>query len=103
MCCIGEDTYPVTDRTRIKRSAARAAYDKETVHNILDEAFLCHVGYVGKDGQPFVIPTAYARVNEKLYLHGAASNYLMKTMKVLHKICSLSDQASNFWAPLDVS
>lgn len=66
----------------MKRKPGRGVYDKEAVHSILDEAFLCHVGYVGKDGQPFVIPTAYARMGEKLYLHGAASNYLLKTLKV---------------------
>lgn len=65
----------------MKRKPGRGAYDKDTVHSILDEAFLCHVGYVGKDGHPFVIPTAYARVGEKIYLHGHASNYLLKTMK----------------------
>lgn len=83
----GEDAYRVTDRTRVKRSAGRAAYDKETVHSILDEAYLCHVGYVDMNGQPFVIPTAYARVNEKLYLHGAASNYLLKTLKTGAPVC----------------
>ena len=74
----------------MKRKPNRGVYDKDSIHRILDEAFLCHVGYVGKDGQPFVIPTAYARVGEKLYLHGAASNYLLKTLKVRAANCCTS-------------
>lgn len=80
-CYAGEDSYLVTDRTKVKRKPGRGVYDRETVHAILDEAFLCHVGIV-QDDQPIVIPTAYARVGEKLYLHGHAANHLLKTMKV---------------------
>ena len=81
---VGEDQYAVTARTKVKRSATRGKYDKETVHAILDEAFLCHVAYVD-DGMPIVIPTAYARVGEKVYLHGHISNRLLKSVKVCHE------------------
>ena len=54
------DSQPLTPRTRLVREADRAVYDRETVYRILDEAFLCHVGFV-VDGQPFVIPTSYGR------------------------------------------
>src|SRR5581483_6148216 len=59
-----------TARTTVKRHPERGVYDVETIHAILDAGFLCHVGFV-HDEQPFVIPTLYARVGEKLYLHGS--------------------------------
>jgi uncharacterized protein len=69
------DHYPRTERTRVRRLPERAAYDRATVHAILDEGFVCHVGFV-VDGQPFVIPTGYARVGETLYLHGSTGSRL---------------------------
>jgi uncharacterized protein len=68
-------TYRPTARTRIRRLPERAAYDRATVHAILDEGFLCHVGFV-VDQQPYVIPTGYARVGETLYLHGSTGSRL---------------------------
>ena len=67
--------YPPTERTRLRRLPERAAYDRATVHAILDEGFLCHVGFV-LDGQPYVIPTGYALVGETLYLHGSSGSRL---------------------------
>jgi uncharacterized protein len=66
------DAYRPTTRTRLHRRPARGVYDKARVHAILDEAFICHVGFV-VDGQPFVIPTAYARIEDQVYVHGAAA------------------------------
>lgn len=80
---VGEDQYAVTPRTKVKRSATRGKYDREAVHAILDEAFLCHVAYVD-DGMPIVIPTGYARVGERIYLHGHISNRLLKSVKVCY-------------------
>lgn len=62
--------YSPTDRTVPTRNRDRAAYDRETVHAILDEDYLCHLGFV-RDGAPVVLPTLYARVGERLYLHGS--------------------------------
>lgn len=76
-----KDAYTVTERTKVKRLKDRGHYDRETVHSILDEAFVAHVGFV-KDSQPFVLPMGYARVGEKLYLHGSITNAMLKTMKV---------------------
>ncbi len=59
----------------------RGVYDKAQVHAILDEGFICHVGFV-LDGQPFVIPTAYARSGEQIYIHGAPASRLMKGKEV---------------------
>jgi uncharacterized protein len=69
------DLYQQTERTRLRRLPERAAYDRATVHAILDEGFLCHLGFVA-GGQPYVIPTGYARVGETIYLHGSTGSRL---------------------------
>jgi nitroimidazol reductase NimA-like FMN-containing flavoprotein (pyridoxamine 5'-phosphate oxidase superfamily) len=69
------DFYRRTERTRVRRLPERAAYDRATVHAILDEGFLCHLGFV-VDGQPHVIPTGYARVGDTLFLHGSTGSRL---------------------------
>ncbi|MFE0548717.1 pyridoxamine 5'-phosphate oxidase family protein [Streptomyces pilosus] len=66
-------TYPPTDRTIPTRSPDRAAYDKELVHAILDEGYVCHLGFV-RDGAPVVLPTLYARAGEVLYVHGSTGS-----------------------------
>ncbi|MFD6742195.1 pyridoxamine 5'-phosphate oxidase family protein [Streptomyces anthocyanicus] len=66
-------TYPPTDRTVPTRSPERAAYDKELVHAILDEGYVCHLGFV-RDGAPVVLPTLYGRVGERLYVHGSTGS-----------------------------
>lgn len=65
--------YEPTERTVPTRHRERAAYDKELVHAILDEGYLCHLGFV-RDGAPAVLPTLYARVGERLYLHGSSGS-----------------------------
>ncbi|MFG2790327.1 pyridoxamine 5'-phosphate oxidase family protein [Streptomyces sp. NPDC048419] len=65
--------YTPTDRTVPTRSAERASYDKELVHAILDEAYVCHLGFV-RDGRPVVLPTLFARVGELLYVHGSTGS-----------------------------
>ncbi|MFJ8493153.1 pyridoxamine 5'-phosphate oxidase family protein [Streptomyces sp. NPDC094038] len=65
--------YPRTARTVPTRSAERASYDRELVHAILDEGYLCHLGFV-RDGAPVVLPTLYGRVGEVLYLHGSTGS-----------------------------
>jgi nitroimidazol reductase NimA-like FMN-containing flavoprotein (pyridoxamine 5'-phosphate oxidase superfamily) len=67
--------YVPTERTRLRRLPERAAYDRATVHAILDEGFICHVGFELL-GQPYVVPTGYARVGERLYLHGSSGSRL---------------------------
>src|SRR5580765_8654993 len=71
--------FTPTKRTRVTRKPDRAHYDRETIYNILDEAFVCHVGFV-VDGTPFVVPTNYVRVGDKLFLHGSTASRLMKTL-----------------------
>ncbi|MCF1598844.1 pyridoxamine 5'-phosphate oxidase family protein, partial [Streptomyces muensis] len=65
--------YTPTDRTVPTRSPGRAAYDKELVHAILDEAYVCHLGFV-RDGAPVVLPTLFGRVGETLYVHGSTGS-----------------------------
>ena len=71
--------YQVTQKTKIKRLPDRAEYDRETIHGILDEALICHVGFV-MDDQPYVIPTIHARVGDTLYLHGSAASRMLLTL-----------------------
>ncbi len=75
-----------TPRTRIVREAQRAVYDRDTVNQILDEAFLCHVGFVA-DGQPFVIPTSYGRDGNVLYLHGSAASRMLRNLDQGTLVC----------------
>jgi len=78
--------FTPTERTQVKRLPNRGAYDSETVFKILDEAFLCHVGFI-VEGQPFVIPTGYARVEETLYIHGSAASRMLRTLSGGVQVC----------------
>jgi nitroimidazol reductase NimA-like FMN-containing flavoprotein (pyridoxamine 5'-phosphate oxidase superfamily) len=75
-----------TPRTRVVREAHRGVYDRETVYRILDEGFLCHVGFV-VDGQPFVIPTSYGRKDANLYIHGSTASRMLRQMKEGVPVC----------------
>jgi nitroimidazol reductase NimA-like FMN-containing flavoprotein (pyridoxamine 5'-phosphate oxidase superfamily) len=75
-----------TDRNRIKRLPKRGHYDRETIHRILDEALICHVAFVEKR-QPYVIPTNFARVEDRIVLHGAKASRLLKHIEAGHPIC----------------
>jgi len=75
-----------TARTRVVREPDRAVYDREAVYQILDEGFLCHVGFVA-DGQPFVIPTSYGREGASLYLHGSAASRMLRQMREGVPVC----------------
>jgi len=66
-----------TARTRVVREPQRAIYDRPTIYRILDEGFICHVGFV-LDGQPFVIPTSYGRHGDVLYIHGSAASRMLR-------------------------
>ncbi|MEO3977423.1 pyridoxamine 5'-phosphate oxidase family protein [Streptomyces sp. CAU 1734] len=67
------DAYEPTERTVPTRSRERASYDRARVHAILDAAYLCHLGFV-RDGAPVVLPTLYARVGDRVYLHGSTGS-----------------------------
>lgn len=80
------NTYIPTPRTKVRRLSKRGVYDKAQIHAILDEGFLCHVGFV-QEGQPFVIPTLYARSDETLYMHGSGASRMLKTLAQGVDIC----------------
>jgi uncharacterized protein len=70
---------PPSPRVQVRRLPQRARYDAGAVRAILDEALVCHVGFVA-DGQPFVIPTTYARVGDCLYIHGSAASRMLRSL-----------------------
>jgi len=80
------DVYPRAPETTVRRHPERAAYDRASVHAILDEALFCHVGIVS-DGRAVVIPCILARVGERAYLHGAPASRLMGAIAAGAEIC----------------
>ncbi|MGB9203156.1 MAG: pyridoxamine 5'-phosphate oxidase family protein [Terriglobales bacterium] len=75
-----------TPRTRVVREPQRAVYDRDAVNQILDEAFLCHIGFVA-DGQPYVIPTSYGRDGDVLYIHGSAASRMLRNLDQGAPVC----------------
>ena len=71
--------FTPTKRTKVTRKPDRGRYDRQTIYDILDQAFVCHVGFIA-DGMPVVVPTNYVRVRDKLFLHGSTASRLMKTL-----------------------
>ncbi len=68
-----------TARTTLKRLPQRGAFDRESINQILDEGFICHVGFA-VDGQPYVIPTGYARAGDRLFIHGSQASRMLRTL-----------------------
>ncbi len=79
-------TFTQTERTKLKRLPKRGHFDRETVYGILDEGFICHVGFT-PEGQPFVIPTGYARDGDTLYIHGSAASRMLRTLSTGLDVC----------------
>src|SRR6202142_2000083 len=73
-------------RTRLVREPDRAVYDRAAAYQILDEGFICHVGFV-VEGQPFVIPTGYGRVGDNLYIHGSAASRMLRRVDEGVAVC----------------
>ncbi len=84
-CFVSETTSP-TERTRVVRESHRGAYDRETIDKILDEGFVCHVGF-SLDGQPYVIPTLYARSGDSIYFHGSAASRMLRNVSAGISVC----------------
>ena len=78
--------FPQTERTTLKRLPKRGVYDRQLVYGILDEGFICHVGFA-VEGQPFVIPTGYARVDEQLFIHGSQVSRMLRTLSSGIDVC----------------
>jgi uncharacterized protein len=81
------NSYTPTARTKVRRLSKRAVYDKTLVHEILDEGFLCHLGFT-VDELPYVIPTLYARSGDQLYLHGSGASRMLKTLSQGVDVCA---------------
>jgi nitroimidazol reductase NimA-like FMN-containing flavoprotein (pyridoxamine 5'-phosphate oxidase superfamily) len=80
------ESFTLTQRTTLKRLPKRGEYDRAAVYRILDEGFICHVGFV-VDGQPCVIPTGYARIDDKLYIHGSAASRMLRALERGVDVC----------------
>ena len=78
--------FEKTERTRIRRMPKRASYDVAVVEAILAEGLYCHVGF-SVDGQPYVIPTIYARIEDHLYLHGSAASRMLGAIGGRMPVC----------------
>jgi nitroimidazol reductase NimA-like FMN-containing flavoprotein (pyridoxamine 5'-phosphate oxidase superfamily) len=81
-----EDFEP-TERTIVKRLPARASYERETIYKILDEGFICHVGFIAEN-RPVVIPTAYGRLDDTLYLHGSVASRMLRALREGIDLCA---------------
>jgi uncharacterized protein len=86
MRCFVPETIPPTERTRVVREAHRGAYDRETIYKILDEGFVGHVGF-SVDGQPYVIPTLFARIGDAIYFHGSAASRMLRNVSEGLTVC----------------
>lgn len=75
-----------TQRSQVKRLPQRADYELQTIYNILDEGLICYVGFV-VNNQPFVIPTAYGRINDKLYIHGSPASRMLRSLVGAIEVC----------------
>ena len=80
------DSVAPTERTRVIREPQRAVYDRASINAILDEAFFCHVGF-SAEGQTYVIPTMFARVNDSIYFHGSAASRMLRNLSEGLSVC----------------
>ncbi len=80
------DDFIPTERTKLRRLPQRGSYERATVYDILDEGFVCQVGFVA-DGRPVVIPTAYGRAGDQLFFHGARASRMLKALREGVEVC----------------
>lgn len=80
------ETVTPTERTRVIRHPERAVYEFEQICSILDEGYVCHMGFVA-DGQPYVIPTVYGREGDQVYIHGSAAGRMLRALAKGIEIC----------------
>jgi hypothetical protein len=95
MRCIVPESISPTERTRLVREPQRANYDREAIYKILDEAFVCHVGF-SLEGQPYVIPTLFARVGDAIYFHGSAASRMLRNAGEGIPVCITATLADGF-------
>jgi len=78
--------FKKTPRTKVRRLPERGHYDRGSIYRILDEGLICHIGFV-VDGQPYVIPTGYVRVGDKIYIHGSPVSRMMNVLENGIELC----------------
>ena len=83
-----DPAFVPTDRTKLKRRPHRGIYDREVIHSILDEGFMCMVAYV-HDGTPIVLPTGYGRIGDHLYIHGSNASTMLGAALNGQEVCVL--------------
>lgn len=79
-------TLEITDRSTLRRRRDRGSHDRAEAYAILDEGIVCHVAFV-IDGEPCIVPMAYARIGDTLYLHGAVANRMLRHMATGAAVC----------------
>ena len=75
-----------SEKSTVRRLPKRGRYDRHTIHAILDEGLICHVG-LAVDGEPYVLPMSYARDGERLLLHGSVASRLMRSLAAGVQAC----------------
>jgi uncharacterized protein len=80
------EPFMTTSRNQIKRLPQRGQYDRSVIHQILDEGLVCHLGF-SVDGQTFVIPTAYGRIDDFLYIHGSPASRMLQSLQSGLEVC----------------
>jgi nitroimidazol reductase NimA-like FMN-containing flavoprotein (pyridoxamine 5'-phosphate oxidase superfamily) len=78
--------FTIDDRNEVKRIPSRAFYDKETIHQIIDQALICYVSFVEEE-QPFIIPCNFARIENNIILHGSNDSRMIKNLQAGKEIC----------------
>jgi uncharacterized protein len=84
--CFVSELIPPTERTRVVREPHRGSHDREAIYKILDEGFVCHVGF-SADGHPYVIPTMFARAGDAIYFHGSAASRMLRNLSAGAAVC----------------
>jgi nitroimidazol reductase NimA-like FMN-containing flavoprotein (pyridoxamine 5'-phosphate oxidase superfamily) len=80
------ERFEPTANTTVRRLPERGRYDTETIHAILDEGFVCHIGFA-VDARPFVIPTSYARIGDRLVIHGSPASRMLRSLEAGIPMC----------------
>jgi uncharacterized protein len=81
-----ESSFPINSRNQVKRRAQRGNYDRAVIDQILDESLICHVGFI-VENQPFVIPTAYGRLDDQIYIHGSPMSRMLRSLQQGIDVC----------------
>jgi uncharacterized protein len=81
-----ESAFPINSRNQVKRRAQRGNYNRDVIEQILDESLICHIGFV-VENQPFVIPTAYGRLDDQIYIHGSPMSRMLRSLQQGIEVC----------------